>query len=263
MLLAKCGLAEAARTQFNLSLRDDPEDRHGAHLCLAALGFEPMPERASAILLDQFYSLRAAWWNREDMLTHPYRAAKSLAEAFERFVSEPEKSDVLDAGCGAGLIWFLIGHKVRRLDGVDRSADMLARAKEKDIYGELYQSDLVPFMADRPAHYDVVTAGAVLLHFGDLQPVFAAAATTLRDNGLFLFTLFHNPVDENAVAIGSFEGGFAQSASFIHGRDYVSRIARSAGFRVEMLEQEVFDHYESRPRMGLVIALRRNPRTAK
>jgi tetratricopeptide (TPR) repeat protein len=261
VLFARCGLAESARTQFNLSLEDDPEDRQGARVSLAALGFEPMPDRASGVLLDQFYDLRAAWWDREEMVTRPYRAAKSLVKAFGHLVPEPEKLDALDAGCGAGLIWVLIGRKARVLDGVDRSAGMLALAREKNIYRELHQGDLVQFMADRPERYDVITSGAVLLHFGDLTPVFDAAATTLRDNGLFLFTLFHNAADENAVAVGSFENGQAQSGSFVHGRDYLARIAAAAGFQVDMMEREVFDQHEGpRPRMGLVVALRRRAR---
>ncbi len=260
VLFARCGLREAARDQFGRSLEDDPEDRQGARVSLAALGFEPLPERASGVLLDQFYGLRAAWWNNDDMLARPYRAARSLVEAFGRLVPEPETLDALDAGCGAGLIWALIKRKARGLDGVDRSAGMLALAREKNIYRELYEGDLVQFMAHRPERYDVITSGAVLLHFGELTPVFAAAAVTLRDNGLFLFTLFHNEADENAVAVGTFESGQAQTGSFVHGRDYLARVAMSTGFRVEMLEREVFDEHAGAPRMGLIVALRRNAR---
>jgi predicted TPR repeat methyltransferase len=260
VLFARCGIAEAARIQFNLSLKDDPEDRQGARVSLAALGFEPMPERASSVLLDQFYDLRAAWWNREDVVMRPYRAATSLVEVFGRLVPEPEKLDILDAGCGAGLIWVLIRRQARALDGVDRSAGMLALAREKNIYRELHHGDLVQFMAERPERYDVITSGAVLLHFGDLKPVFVAAATTLRDGGLFLFTLFHNAADENAAAVGSFESGQAQTGSFVHGRDYLARIAASTGFQVEMMEREVFDQHAGTPRMGLVVALRRRVR---
>jgi len=83
---------------------------------------------------------------------------------------------------------------------------------------------------------------------------------TLRANGLFLFTLFHNPADENAVAIGSFDGGQVQTASFVHGRDYIRRTAAESGFGVEMMEIEEFDRYENKPRIGLVVVLRRGAR---
>ena len=262
VLFARCGLVEQARAEFVRSLEDDPEDKQGARVCLAALGFGPMPERASGSQLDQFYNLRAAWWDREDMHTRPYRAATSLAETVRKLVPRFENLDALDAGCGAGLIWLLIGHKVRRLVGVDRAAGMLVRARQKNIYTELHEDDLVQFMASRPQQFDVVTSGAVLLHFGDLKPVFDAAATALRDKGLFLFTLFHNSADESGVAIGSFEGGQVQTASFVHGRDYIVRAAQSAGFGVEMMEREVFDKFEGRPRMGLVVVLRRHARGA-
>lgn len=60
---------------------------------------------------------------------------------------------ILDAGCGTGLV----GHELNRLGygqlvGLDYSADMLQRARVKEVYQELLQGDLMkalPFQADQ------------------------------------------------------------------------------------------------------------------
>ena len=59
----------------------------------------------------------------------------------------PSKSlDVLDAGCGTGLCGPLVAPYARRLSGVDLSAGMLARAKEKNVYDALVQGELTEYL---------------------------------------------------------------------------------------------------------------------
>ena len=155
------------------------------------------------------------------------------------------------------LVGTLVAHAVRSIDGVDLSAALLARARARGLYRALHEGDLVASLADHRQSYDAVTAAAVLVHFGDLRPVFAAAAASLRPQGLFVFTLFHNDADEDAVAVGAFDRNLAQTGSYVHGRAYVARLAREAGFAVARLDGAVHDFHHGRPRPGLIVALRR------
>jgi predicted TPR repeat methyltransferase len=256
ILLAGCGARDAARVQFNACLAHDPQDRQGAHMFLARLGFEPIPERAPKALLDNLYATRAASWDHAMTGTHAYRGAELVARAVERLIPASGNLDMLDAGCGTGLVGQLMRSKARRLDGIDLSVPMLDRATKKGIYDELHQGDLQPFMAGRADRYDVVTCAATLIHFGDLRPVLQAAATALRAEGTFVFTLFANDEDDGDFAIGS-PDGLAQGGCYAHGRGYVARAAEATGFAVDILDDEVHEYNEGRPRMGLVVALRR------
>ena len=261
-LLARCGRGEAAGEQFRRSLEQDPRDRRGARLGLAALGLGPIPDRAPEALLAALYELRAAWWDSAERTTHPYRGARLIAEALGRLAPNPAGLDVLDAGCGAGLVGTLIGRSVRCIDGVDLSPALLERARAHGIYRELHRCDLVRFLLSRRERYDVVTAGAVLVHFGDLRPVFAAAASCVRAGGLFIFTLFHDETDEDGMAVGSFALGMVQTGSYVHGRSYVTRAAQAEGFEVALLDREIHDYHDGQPRMGLIVGLRRGFRAA-
>jgi predicted TPR repeat methyltransferase len=263
VLLARCERRDAAREQFEAYLRAEPSDARGAQMCLAALGFGPPPERASRELLSELYVRRAGWWDRGPGASQHNLWAGLVQKAFETFAVAPERLQVLDAGCGSGVIGALIGRQVARLDGVDLSAGLIERARETGFYQELHQDDLVHFMTAHPDRYDVVTSSAVLVHFGDLAPAFAAAAATLRDEGLFIFTVFDNEEDENAVAVGSMERGYAQTGCYVHGRAYVARAARAHRFAVEALDRQIFDHYEGKPRPGLIVVLRRQAARAE
>jgi predicted TPR repeat methyltransferase len=260
VLLARCDLRDAAREQFEAYLRAEPSDPRGARMCLAAMGFGTPPERASRELLTELYVRRAGWWDRGPGASQHNLWAGLVQGAFEKYAPTPERLQVLDAGCGSGVIGALIGRRVARMDGVDLSAGLIERARAAGFYRNLDQDDLVHFMATHPNAYDVVTSSAVLVHFGDLEPAFAAVAETLRDAGLFIFTLFDNEDDENAVAVGSMERGYAQTGCYVHGRAYVARAALAHRFSVESLERRIFDHYEGKPRPGLIAVLRRDSR---
>jgi predicted TPR repeat methyltransferase len=135
---------------------------------------------------------------------------------------------------------------------------MLVKAKEKRIYHNLHQCDLLSFMAGCPGNYDVVTCAATLIHFGDLRSIFVAAATALCDDGLFLFTLFPNDDDEQ-IAVHPVHS-LAQGGCFAHGRKYVTRVAEETNFNVELLKDEIHEYHGGTPAKGLIVALRRQPR---
>ncbi|MEJ2033888.1 MAG: tetratricopeptide repeat protein [Deltaproteobacteria bacterium] len=252
-LLAKCNLKEEARTHFEIVLEREPDDPRGARLLLAGLGFAPLPGRASGEQLRRFYAKRAHTWGQSET----YRAHKAVAVAFEKRFSPAADLALLDAGCGNGLIGLLVAGSNRQVDGVDLSKEMLQEARSRGIYSHLHQGDLVSFMAERPARYHAVLSAATLIHFGNLRPVFEAAATTLVDHGVFIFTLFPNEEEGQDVAVASLKG-FAQGGCFFHSKGYVRRQAAAAGFSVELLEEHVHEYDQSGdPIMGMVVTLRR------
>lgn len=258
VLLARCGLKEAAQLQFKHYLEQEPDDRFGARMFLAGLGFEPVPERASDALIDRIYTARAASWDQ--IVTKAYRGAELVAAMLATLRDEQDSLDVLDAGCGTGLVGTLVRHKARRLEGIDLSPAMLQRAMEKGIYDQLYQGDLVKFLGSRRCSYDIITCAATLIHFGDLRPVFEAAAMSLREDGLFIFTVFPNEVNENEFAVGPFDG-LAPGGCYVHGVSYVSKLADTTRFKVAALQRGIHEYYKGKPREAFIIALRRNFRT--
>ena len=135
--------------------------------------------------------------------------------------------DILDAGCGTGLVGSFVVDRARRMDGVDLSPAMLEKARKKRIYDNLYEGDLVAFFRSRPSDYDVITAAGTLNHFADLLSVFNAATVALRDGGLFIFTVFSNEHQGEVTVHPTAAGCFA------HGHNCVVRTAEAAGFTIE------------------------------
>ena len=134
---------------------------------------------------------------------------------------------------------------------------MLAQARQKNVYDALICGDLLDYLTGHEQSCDIITSAATLIHFGDLDPVFAAAARCLRAGGLFAFTLFPNDDDPEAVAIGTLNG-LAQGGCFRHGDSYLRRTAARHGFSVALLRQEAHEFVRNAPIPGTIAALRRD-----
>lgn len=86
---------------------------------------------------------------------------------------------ILDLGCGTGLAAVNLKTKDNSFTGVDVSEEMLKLAKQKNLYDELYNADIVSFLDKHPARdYDVVLAFDVFCYLGDLEPVLKALKGT-------------------------------------------------------------------------------------
>ena len=241
-----------ALAHFKRYLECSPEDTMGIGLYLAHQGIANAPERSPENYLNRLYHTRATFWDQTTGSKRPYRGASMVANALSRLKGDAAQGlDILDAGCGTGLVGVLVRPKAAHLDGIDLSVHMLEKARAKKIYDHLESGDMLTYMQSRPTAYDIITSAATLIHFGDLRPVFSAAATSLRDNGLFLFTLF--PYEEGeGVTVNSY-------SCYSHSLGYVTEQASAAGFGVELAEQEIHEYNGEVPVMGWIVALRRLP----
>lgn len=83
----------------------------------------------------------------------------------------PLKGKILDLGCGTGLLAEKLKTDDNEFVGVDISAKMLAIAKEKQVYKELQQADIIEYSANNKTEFDYVTAADVFCYFGDLKKI--------------------------------------------------------------------------------------------
>jgi SAM-dependent methyltransferase len=88
----------------------------------------------------------------------------------------------LDAACGTGRHSAYLASLGHTVIGVDSSAAMLERARQKLPDGEFYEADLhdLPLPDD---HVDVVVCALALVHVPELEPVLAEFVRVLRPGG--------------------------------------------------------------------------------
>lgn len=104
----------------------------------------------------------------------------------ERFGSG---KDILEVGCGTGLIMTRVTPFARSVQGVDLSSGMLERAKSRGLVVQQASATALPF-AD--ASFDVTYSFKVLAHIPAIEQALAEMARVTRSGGTILAE-FYNP----------------------------------------------------------------------
>jgi len=106
----------------------------------------------------------------------------------------------LDAACGTGRHSAYLASLGHTVIGVDSSAAMLERAREKVAGGEFHEADLheLPLPDD---HVDAVVCALALMHVPDMEPVFAEFVRVLRPGGNLVISDWRSLVKDIALPV--------------------------------------------------------------
>jgi predicted TPR repeat methyltransferase len=213
-----------AAQAFRACLEADPEDAQGAAARLSLLGSDvaatSLPAAYVARLFDD-YAPRFAAHVTEKLA---YRGPEIILAALDAAAPGRSFRAAIDLGCGSGLMGRAIKPRVERLAGVDLSAGMIAQARASNVYDRLEVDEAITFLlAARKRSCDLLLAADALAYFGDLAPLFSAAARTLEPGGLFAFTV-------EALNEGDYR--LRDTMRFAHSNAHVEAAAAAASLRV-------------------------------
>lgn len=247
LLFYKLDRREDATELFQSWLEQNPDDTAARHLLAASSGCD-VPGRAADDYVQTMFDEMADDFDRH--LHHlGYRAPELLAEAVATTLGAPAGTlDVLDAGCGTGLCGPLLRPYARRLIGVDLSPGMVDKARARGGYDELVVAELTAFLAERLASYDLIVSADTLVYFGDLAPLFTAAAAALRPNGRLAFTVEEIPDAETSTGFN-----LALSGRYRHSVAYLRQTLAEAGLTLATLDQVSPRLERDQPVAGLLV----------
>lgn len=130
---------------------------------------------------------------------------------------------VLDLGCGTGLSGVALCDCSAQLTGVDLSKKMLAHARAKNIYDDLFEADIISFLRADRQQYDLIQALDVLPYFGELDELFTAISPRLRAKGVLLLSAEISEKDNWQIQ---------DSMRFCHHPDYIQGLLESHSMRL-------------------------------
>jgi predicted TPR repeat methyltransferase len=235
-------LFDAARPCLERVLREDPGEVMARHLLSAVSGENP--DRPVDGYVRQLFDASAATFDQELVTKLEYVVPREMVEVLTAVaaVGGPDAPwDVLDLGCGTGLVGVEIASRSRRLTGIDLAPNMIERARARDIYTLLRCEDLVTALS-REARYDVITAADVFIYVGKLDAVIPAIRGALRPGGLFAFS---------AEAVASPAGyRLGLMGRYAHDAGYLQGLAAENGLAVELLRETRIRFEHRRPVRG-------------
>jgi len=179
-----------------------------------------------------------------------YRLPKIVADRIlERY---PDKRlNVLDLGCGTGLLGVCLGRLDGFLIGVEISQKMIEQAARHKVYDRFHTVDLNEALAATPeAQYEVLTALDVFAYSGELTRAVADAHRILRPAGDFWFSCELAP-EEGADLVVQANDRYA------HKRSHAERLCREAGFESVEIEELDLHREAGVPVRGILVRARK------
>jgi predicted TPR repeat methyltransferase len=248
LAIAHCEIGERDKAIeiFEKWIKEDPASPVARHM-LAAVSGQNVPARASDAYVELSFDGFAESFERKlEQLS--YRAPTLVAAAIERSALQPTATlDVLDVGCGTGLCGVLVKPYARRLVGIDLSTGMLLKARQKQVYDDLFKVELTHYLGGRRAEFDLIVSADTLVYFGSLEQVAAGASSALRSSGQFVFTL-----EELVTPPAGVEFRLETHGRYSHSQRYVEGVLQRAGFATDITHADLRTE-SALPVAGLVV----------
>jgi predicted TPR repeat methyltransferase len=176
-----------------------------------------------------------------------YRMPEEIARRLAERAGSP--LDILDLGCGTGLVGVALAGMKRRMVGIDLSPKMLQYATNRGVYDETHVAEIHEYLRTvASSSFDVVVATDVFIYIGALEEVFVESARILRAGGWFAFSTEEQPVGDYELLP---TGRYAQSMS------YIGRLA-AHDFTVRDAEPAIVRHERGAALGGRIYLLQKN-----
>jgi predicted TPR repeat methyltransferase len=182
------GNREAARAAYERYLQLVPEDAEIQHV-LVSLRDDPPPPRVPDACIKQLYERFSTFYESNMCEELGYQGPQHLLDVIQDTVGQRRGLSVLDLGCGTGLAGEALRPLASRLVGVDLSAEMLAKARDRNIYDELAIGELTQWLAGNRQSFDLIVACDTFIYFGDLTQVVGPSTRRLNPGGKLAFSV--------------------------------------------------------------------------
>ncbi len=224
-----------AKAGYEDCLRRDPNHGVARHLLSALVG--ETSAAAPKDYIEELFDDYAETFDESLLNDLDYTVPDLIRQKLDVLDPGARYQEVMDLGCGTGLVGAAIGELCGDIDGIDLSAKMIEQAVSKNIYRRTMAGDIAACFETETfnnAKYDLIVAGDVFVYYGDLIPVFKSAKEHLKKNGRFLFTIEKLAGDKG-------EPGYEiqRSGRFAHNRNYLNLLAKRWDFMVETIEEIV------------------------
>jgi predicted TPR repeat methyltransferase len=223
-----------------------------------------VPRTQPAALIAGLFDEGAARFDQVTVVGLKYKLPRDVALRILEWHAD-RKADVLDLGCGTGLLGLALGAMEGVVVGVDLSAGMIEQAKRHGVYDKFHQVNVLDALHATPEGlYDVITALDVLPYVGALETAIPDAYRILQVGGRFVFSC---EVQTTAAVTpeSTSEQGYVllPSYRFAHQRGYVQALVSKAGFQNVVMEDVVLRQEAAGPVDGFLVIAQKPEKSAR
>ena len=184
---------------------------------------------------------------------------KLVALVTQHLMPPTEKWNVLDVGCGTGLVGSAIAPFTRQLVGVDLSAKMLEKAHVRNLYQRLERLDLLTMMrGEKASIYDVIIAADVFIYIGKLDEIIGEIKRLLRPGGVLAFSIeaLAALANDESIQGDQREYQLEKTGRYTQSVSYITRLASANGFMPQAIVETQIRMERGKPIKGYLVLWR-------
>jgi predicted TPR repeat methyltransferase len=240
---------EAAIADCKQLLEWESSHKEAAFLLALASGQTP-PSQPASVVQSLFDSV-AHVFDQHLVIDLKYKLPRDVA-AFIKSRYPDLRLNVLDLGCGTGLLGVCLGRINGALVGVDLSEGMTTQAARHDVYDRFHLVNVLDALAETPdSLYEVIAALDVFIYVGDLTAAIPGAHRILVPGGHFIFSCETANEDEPDLVL-------RPSGRYAHKRSHVEALCRDAGFDEIAVEAMDLRLEAGQPIAGFLVTARKS-----
>ncbi len=211
---------------------------------LAAVSGASAPARPPVQYIQTLFDRYAERFDEDLLESLHYKAPDLLCALLKEPLQSIENATVIDMGCGTGLCGERLQASDAHLIGIDLSPGMLAIARNKKVYQELIEGDLLDILKSRTFAADVLIAADVFIYFGDLSTLLQQAFTQAKAQGWLTFSCEEGPDDDTFH--------LATTGRYQHPKAYIVKVLVAAGWHLMLEERVTLREQKGQPVLGRV-----------
>lgn len=212
----------------------------------AALANGQTPNQQPIEVVQQLFDGMASNYDTHMVRSLGYRLPQQVADKL--LASRPDKHfNVLDLGCGTGLLGACLGRLDGALVGVDVSREMIAQAVRHNVYDKFHTVNVHDALDATPESlYEVIAALDVFIYAGDVTKAIPDAHRILVPGGTFVASFEVAPEDGPGMVL-------LPTGRYAHTLSSVTQACQAAGFASIDTEGAVICLENGSPVNGFVV----------
>jgi 2-polyprenyl-6-hydroxyphenyl methylase/3-demethylubiquinone-9 3-methyltransferase len=218
----------------------------------------PQSQNVDPVEIQKFSDLASRWWDLSGEFKPLHQINPLRTDYIVQHTSGLKNKDVLDVGCGGGILAESMAQQGARVTGIDMGEAPLEVARlhglETGLTVNYKQITAEEFAENHPAQFDVVTCMEMLEHVPDPSSVVRACYKMVKPGGHVFFSTLNRNIKSYLMAIvgaeyllGLVPKGTHQHQKFIKPSELIAWIddtqlivQRMIGLHMHPLSQEYY-----------------------